>query len=187
MDKPKTIKYQTPHGEITLWQRSQLITYNGVPCIDAGHIKHNGKNVRFVVRYDDKPELAALVAQWVADWDAYNTWHESEVAATIKRATIRRNIVDAVSDITDGRYEWSWADEHVIRDTATGKTHYNDLNEEMMVFWDAVEIIRNKQTSAPMTMEEQGYADDYVDEPKHGEHGYCRKCHSYCYGDCEAN
>ena len=28
----------------------------------------------------------------------------------------------------------------------------------------------------------------YVEvEPKHGEHGYCRKCHSYCYGDCEAN
>jgi hypothetical protein len=28
----------------------------------------------------------------------------------------------------------------------------------------------------------------YTDtEPKHGENGYCRKCHSYCYGDCEAN
>ncbi len=24
-------------------------------------------------------------------------------------------------------------------------------------------------------------------EPKHGENGYCRKCNSYCYGDCEAN
>lgn len=24
-------------------------------------------------------------------------------------------------------------------------------------------------------------------EPKHGENGYCRKCHSYCWGDCEAN
>lgn len=23
-------------------------------------------------------------------------------------------------------------------------------------------------------------------EPKHGENGYCRKCHSWCYGDCEA-
>jgi len=23
-------------------------------------------------------------------------------------------------------------------------------------------------------------------EPKHGENGYCRKCHSYCWGDCEA-
>jgi len=26
----------------------------------------------------------------------------------------------------------------------------------------------------------------YIPEPKHGENGYCRKCHSYCYGDCEA-
>lgn len=25
------------------------------------------------------------------------------------------------------------------------------------------------------------------DEPEHGKNGYCRKCHSYCYGDCEAN
>lgn len=24
-------------------------------------------------------------------------------------------------------------------------------------------------------------------EPQHGQNGYCRKCHSYCYGDCEAN
>jgi len=24
------------------------------------------------------------------------------------------------------------------------------------------------------------------DEPEHGENGYCRKCHSYCYGDCES-
>ena len=30
--------------------------------------------------------------------------------------------------------------------------------------------------------------DNYIDtEPKHGINGYCRKCHSYCYGDCEAN
>ena len=25
------------------------------------------------------------------------------------------------------------------------------------------------------------------DEPAHGENGYCRICHSYCYGDCQAN
>lgn len=25
------------------------------------------------------------------------------------------------------------------------------------------------------------------DEPRHGVNGYCRKCHSYCYGDCGAN
>ena len=24
-------------------------------------------------------------------------------------------------------------------------------------------------------------------EPKHGVNGYCRKCHSYCYGDCQSN
>lgn len=23
-------------------------------------------------------------------------------------------------------------------------------------------------------------------EPKHGDNGYCRKCHSWCYGDCES-
>ena len=28
----------------------------------------------------------------------------------------------------------------------------------------------------------------FVDtEPIHGVNGYCRKCHSYCYGDCDAN
>ena len=24
-------------------------------------------------------------------------------------------------------------------------------------------------------------------EPEHGQNGYCRTCHSYCYGDCAAN
>jgi len=24
-------------------------------------------------------------------------------------------------------------------------------------------------------------------EPTHGVNGYCRRCHSYCWGDCEAN
>jgi hypothetical protein len=24
-------------------------------------------------------------------------------------------------------------------------------------------------------------------EPAHGQNGYCRKCHSYCYGDCQAH
>ena len=28
---------------------------------------------------------------------------------------------------------------------------------------------------------------DFDPEPRHGQNGYCRKCHSYCYGDCKAN
>ena len=44
--------------------------------------------------------------------------------------------------------------------------------------------LRNLQDQKPPRVE----ADyDFDPEPRHGQNGYCRKCHSYCYGDCQAN
>src|SRR4030042_2910097 len=44
-------------------------------------------------------------------------------------------------------------------------------------FWAALEALQNEKSETS----------SYDVEPEHGENGYCRKCHSYCYGDCEVN
>jgi len=66
-------------------------------------------------------------------------------------------------------YEWKNSQpitDQSIRDAVTG-------------FWAELETLQNHKPTTKMASEDP--------EPKHGENGYCRKCHSYCYGDCEAN
>ena len=46
-------------------------------------------------------------------------------------------------------------------------------------FWDELHKLQTHPRSAHKVIE--------VDpQPQHGENGYCRKCHSWCWGDCEA-
>lgn len=52
-----------------------------------------------------------------------------------------------------------------------------DTREQASAFWAELEQL---QAQKPPRREE-----DYSVE-KHG-FGWCNKCHSYCYGDCEAN
>lgn len=55
-----------------------------------------------------------------------------------------------------------------------------EIKTAACAFWSELE---NLQKQKPPRV-----AEEYDDpEPEHGVNGYCRKCHSYCYGDCEAN
>lgn len=56
-----------------------------------------------------------------------------------------------------------------------------EICEAVKSFWDALEKLQNQKH--PLVEEDY----DYEPEPKDGVNGYCRKCHSYCYGDCKAN
>jgi len=83
---------------------------------------------------------------------------------------------------------------------------YMDGNEYLGVSDDVVAhllaIVRSgvmdkpsNDTNAGSTLEETAASESLADkldlaeqDAKHGQHpGHCTKCHSYCYGDCEAN
>ncbi len=55
-----------------------------------------------------------------------------------------------------------------------------ETREQVLAFWNE---LSNLQKQKPPRRDEP----EIDPEPKHGVNGYCRKCHSYCYGDCEAN
>jgi len=58
----------------------------------------------------------------------------------------------------------------------------DETRQSASEFW--AELRRLREQKPPVDP-----ADYYNDdpEPRHCQSGYCRKCHSYCYGDCEAN
>ena len=57
-----------------------------------------------------------------------------------------------------------------------------EICQAVKEFWAE---LRRLQAQKPPMVEADYYDSD--PEPKHGVNGYCRKCHSYCYTDCEAN
>lgn len=72
-------------------------------------------------------------------------------------------------------YQMQWLDESGrFAEPVTG-----EIKAQVSAFWEELEKIENKKV-------EYLPIDDTDPEPKHGENGYCRKCHTYCYGDCEA-
>lgn len=72
-------------------------------------------------------------------------------------------------------YQMHWLNEKgKMAEEVTGETRKQALD-----FW--AELAQLEAQKQPETDE------DYDYEPEHGVDGYCRKCHSYCYGDCEAN
>ncbi len=73
-------------------------------------------------------------------------------------------------------YQMRWIDDNgMMADNVVG-----DIREAAIAFWAELGKL---QIQKPPVLEE-----DYADpEPIHGVNGYCRKCGSYCYGDCEAN
>ena len=72
MNRPDPIQHTTTYKTITLDDPKQLITAGGFPCIDGGSVRINGKTQALYVRYDNKPELAAQIANWLASWQTYN-------------------------------------------------------------------------------------------------------------------
>ena len=82
--KPQNIKYTTSHGyEITLDDPKKLVEVQGYPCIDGGKVKREGKMTKLVVRLDNKPELAAKVEAWKAEWATYKAAKAAEFARNV--------------------------------------------------------------------------------------------------------
>lgn len=190
MDTPKAIEYTTQDGhKVIVSSPSQLIVAKGLPCIDGGTVQHNGKMVKLLIRYDNKPALAAEIATWQSAWQAYN--------AARQLITDRPyGFVRAESDL----FAWYKFDDtngakltHKPSGRILYKMHWIDPvtgyanqpvtgieREQAIAFWDA--LFARQQQKPPYV--EQSDTDT---EPRHGQNGYCRKCHSYCYGDCQAN
>jgi hypothetical protein len=77
-------------------------------------------------------------------------------------------------------YQMSWDDtkEHVSE----------EIKQQVIAFMDELAILKNKKPSKQspsVVITDHGF--DNSNEPAHGQMGYCRKCHDYCYGDCDAN
>lgn len=60
------------------------------------------------------------------------------------------------------------------------------IKDGVKAFWQELEELRENPDAGLFTGADVANL-DIVDEPKDGVNGYCRKCHSYCYGDCDAN
>ena len=71
-------------------------------------------------------------------------------------------------------YQMQWIDPKTgyATEQVTG-----DVREAAIAFWEELAELQ-KQKPYPVQVAEP--------EPKHGVNGYCRKCHSYCYTDCES-
>jgi hypothetical protein len=193
MDAPKSIEYTTKDGyKVVLSDAKQLIVAQGMPCIDGGQIKVNGKYTKLYVRYDNKPELAAEIAAWQAAWSAYN----AAIADLSERIVTdsKYNFAKAESDTfawykfddtsggsllhkPSGRslYQMRWIDPKTgyATEPVTGSER-----EGAIAFWAALRLLQDRKPA---------YVEQDDPEPQHGQNGYCRKCHSYCYGDCQAH
>jgi hypothetical protein len=94
--RPEPIKHETTTGHtVTLDDPKQLVNPKGIPCIDGGLIRHNGNLVGLMVRYDDKPELAAKIEQWKAEWATYKAAKAAEFAANVPGLEELRKAQDA--------------------------------------------------------------------------------------------
>lgn len=77
-------------------------------------------------------------------------------------------------------YQMHWLDENgKMADRVEGETRENAI-----IFWDELRALQAEKQNVHHNDDESW---DGEIEPPHGENGYCRLCHSYCYSDCEAN
>lgn len=192
MKRPNPIQYTTAHKTVILDDPEQLIVAGGYPCIHGGAVNVNGKTQTLYVRYDNKPELAAEIANWQAAWQTYNNAIEAlaDQLVTDKMHNPARAESNMFAwykfDDTDGGkllhkqsgrslYQMRWID------PATGyatEPVIGEDREQAIAFWAALQIVVDRK---PTIIEQPDT------EPQHGHNGYCRKCQSYCYGDCQAN
>lgn len=205
MIAPEPIRYETPYKVVILSELEQLIVKNGYPCIDAGYVEYEGNYVPFAVRYDNKPELAAQIDRWQSDWIAYNNWRNAEIDRVKATITTPTKYDDkAENDVFAWTY-WDGTNGNQLFYKPTGQYIYQmcyldgprgtmrtkitgEEKEQVMLFWAALKVLQAEPeplyTGAAAAAEELEYS---LGEPAHGQNGYCRKCHSYCWGDCEAN
>jgi len=84
MNTPMNIEYTTEDGyKVVISSPEQIVVTQGIPCVDGGKIRHDGKMVRLMVRYDNRPELAAQITRWQADWKAYQDYKAAEFARNV--------------------------------------------------------------------------------------------------------
>lgn len=158
MNKPQAVEYTTQAGhKVTLSDRDQLIVEQGYPCINGGRVKHNGKSVRLVVRYDNKPELAEMVAEWLAGLNAYEAWFAGLVEET-KQNMVLDNATKfnkAENDEFSWTY-WDGTNGNTLRDKLNGNREiyqmkYTDTfdvivgekKQKVMAFWRALDAIKD--------------------------------------------
>lgn len=90
-------------------------------------------------------------------------------------------VVDAGSklDNTGGKVGLHWIN-----------PQYAGGNKKVLAFWaadyEAIKI-EVKKIQAEETAKKENVRKVEVKTRVHGVDGWCDKCHSYCYGDCEAN
>ena len=85
MNKPESIKYEVKSIDKTIIvdHPNQLVVEQGYPCLNGGRIKHNGQIVKCLVRYDNKPELAARVESWKKEWEVYESKKAAEFSKNV--------------------------------------------------------------------------------------------------------
>ncbi len=204
MNAPQAVEYTTTTGhKVVLSDKKQLIVEQGLPCIDGGYTKINGKSGRVVVRYDNKPELSAAIAKWQADLTAYEAWFAGLVETTKRTMTTNTRVVN-FDQAETADFSWTYWDGtsgKTLREKSSNREiyqmRYTDNNESVtgetrekaMAFWRALESLKKAPAAPVYTAGETARMERLeleMTEPVHGVNGYCRKCHSYCWGDCEA-
>lgn len=111
MKQPNALTYVTPYKTIVINDPREIITINGIECLDGGSIMYNGQLTTLQVRIDNKPDLAKMVTDWRAEWDVYNAYKVTELATNVPGLAELRKAQDA-----------AYNDEH----------RYNDQMQRMM-------------------------------------------------------
>lgn len=95
MKQPESLTYTVQDKTITIDSPNKIIVVDGIECLDGGIIRHNGQDVKMLVRIDNKPDLVKMVADWRAEWDAYNAYKVAELAANVPGLNELRKARDA--------------------------------------------------------------------------------------------
>jgi hypothetical protein len=202
MNKPQAIEYTTSHGHtVVLADPKNLVVKQGFKCIDGGTAKHGGKNVRLMVRYDNKPELAAEIKSWKAAWDKYDEFLSEQVE--LARSTMKCNTRINFDKAENSHFSWTYWDGtsgktltekgtgreiYQMRYTDNGKSVEGDDKIRAMAFWRALEQLKDKPAPTYTSEELKAIEEQERQEidRRNSHPGWCNHCHSYCYGDCQS-
>ena len=110
------------------------------------------------------------------------------------------NFEKAENDI----FSWDYWDGDTLTHKASGRSIYQmrwlnaegkmaepvegETREQAIAFWRELRQLQdNPDSYTGAEVDKIAELTEREFEPEHGVNGYCRKCHSYCYSDCEAN
>lgn len=201
MQKPQAIEYQTPHKNVILSDPKQLVVKQGFKCISAGTVKVKGKFSPLFVRYDNKPELAAKIAEWVNGWEEYNKWYKDQVSLAMETMKISGGNLN-FDKAENADFTWTYWDGtsgKTLTEKATGREIYQmkytggggsvegETRVKAMAFWDALEELKDAPKPS-LTLQEIDSFERTVEQlhSRNDHPGWCNHCHSYCYGDCQS-